>query len=381
MFSFASPLASQIGFLIASLNKSNYKSLALELNQLADYGLDGSVLLLRNCLQQFDLLDGSELQQHKWPLKLDLLSLVVKKLLRQPNAGSVFCEAVQHIPSSVVTKAFLENLSTELKLSLPEQIQLGLALTDAEELSHCQAGHSFCKAKISEIYQTLTPAGLSEVLIEKILWFLRQTEGLSRHEQTFVKALPSLEPDALSSLLLTPLILHDQVHEVNCLRSFKQVATSGILTSDMLSQLSGATSVVAVMEELGYSCTVNVEHCKEIFSMFPSLSEFDVAQIVGMVARTYKGLEDLQGTHDTFCTAFCNNGEQLSGVWSTTWNVDVLVDAISELVRYSNCQISVLVLYVNKAVVFQFFSPPSLMHPPDMLAGSRYQLEVSHGES
>ncbi len=33
MFSFASPLASQIGFLIASLNKSNYKSLALELNQ------------------------------------------------------------------------------------------------------------------------------------------------------------------------------------------------------------------------------------------------------------------------------------------------------------------------------------------------------------
>jgi hypothetical protein len=109
--------------------------------QLADYGLDGSVLLLRNCLQQIDLLEGSnELQQHTWLFKLDLLSLVVKKLLRQPNAGSVFCEAVQHIPSSVVTKAFLEKLSTELKLTLPEQIQLGLALTDAEELSHCQAG-------------------------------------------------------------------------------------------------------------------------------------------------------------------------------------------------------------------------------------------------
>jgi hypothetical protein len=33
MLSFVSPLASQIGFLIASLNKSNYKSLALELSQ------------------------------------------------------------------------------------------------------------------------------------------------------------------------------------------------------------------------------------------------------------------------------------------------------------------------------------------------------------
>jgi hypothetical protein len=37
MLSFVSPLASQIGFLIASLNKSNYKSLALELSQVNLY--------------------------------------------------------------------------------------------------------------------------------------------------------------------------------------------------------------------------------------------------------------------------------------------------------------------------------------------------------
>ncbi|CAM6014740.1 unnamed protein product [Sphagnum balticum] len=321
MLSFVSPLASQIGFLIASLNKSNYKSLALELSQLADYGLDGSVLLLHNCLEQFDLREGDV---QKLPVKLDLLALVVKKLVHQPNSGTVFCEALQHIPS--VTEGFLENLSKTLKLSLPEQIGLGLALTDAEEFSCSQAGHSFCKARISEIYQNSAP-GLSEGLIEQILWTFHQSEGLSRHVQTFVKALPSLEPDALTSLLLRPL-LHEQVHEFNCLRSFEQ---TGILTSaDMLQQLSGVTSVADVMEELGYSCTVDVEHCKEILSLFSSLTDFDVAQIVGMVARTYKGLEDLQGSHDTFCTAFCS-GEQLSSVWLTTWDVDVLLEAINQL--------------------------------------------------
>jgi CCR4-NOT transcription complex subunit 1 len=140
--------------------------------QLADYGLDGSVLLLRNCLQQFDLLEGSgELQQHKWPLKLDLLSLVVKKLLRQPNAGSVFCEAVQHILSSVVTKAFLENLSTELKLSLPEQIQLGLALTDAEELSHCQAGERK-STHFTEIHEYIFYLFLESMISEVFVFFL-----------------------------------------------------------------------------------------------------------------------------------------------------------------------------------------------------------------
>jgi CCR4-NOT transcription complex subunit 1 len=169
-------------------------------------------------------------------------------------------------------------------------------------------------------------------LIEQILWTFHQSEGLSRHVQTFVKALPSLEPDALTSLLLRPL-LHEQVHEFNCLRSFEQ---TGILTSaDMLQQLSGATSVADVLEELGYSCTVDVEHCKEIFSLFSSLTDFDVAQIVGMVARTYKGLEDLQGSHDTFCTAFCK-GEQVSSVWLTTWDVDVLLEAINQLVCNSD---------------------------------------------
>jgi CCR4-NOT transcription complex subunit 1 len=43
-----------------------------------------------------------------------------------------------------------------------------------------------------------------------------------------------------------------------------------------------------VLEELGYSCTFDVEHCKDIFSLFSSLTNFDIIQIVGIVADTYK---------------------------------------------------------------------------------------------
>ena len=115
-------------------------------------------------------------------------------------------------------------------------------------------------------------------------------------------------------------------------RSFDRVAATGTETSlDMMSSLSTATRVADVMEELGYSCTVDVDHCKGIFALFPNLSEADVAQVVGMVARTYKGLEDLQGTHSTFCTALCN-GEQVSTNWLTTWDIDVLLESISQLV-------------------------------------------------
>jgi hypothetical protein len=46
--------------------------------------------------------------------------------------------------------------------------------------------------------------------------------------------------------------------------------------------------MAGVLEELGYSCTSDVERCKDIFSLFSSLTNFDIIQIVGIVANTYK---------------------------------------------------------------------------------------------
>jgi len=44
-----------------------------------------------------------------------------------------------------------------------------------------------------------------------------------------------------------------------------------------------------------------------------------------------KGFKNLQGTHDKICTTLCN-GEQFSYVWLITWDVDVLLQAINQLI-------------------------------------------------
>jgi hypothetical protein len=43
-----------------------------------------------------------------------------------------------------------------------------------------------------------------------------------------------------------------------------------------------------LLGESGYNSTFDVEHYKEIFSLFSSLINFDIIQIVGIVADTYK---------------------------------------------------------------------------------------------
>jgi len=63
--------------------------------------------------------------------------------------------------------------------------------------------------------------------------------------------------------------------------------------------------VANVLKELHYNYTFDVEGYKEIFSLFSSLTNFDIIQIVGMVAHTYKGLKYLQGTHEKKFTTLC----------------------------------------------------------------------------
>lgn len=132
-----SPLAAQIGFQVANLSKNNYKSVAKEVCELISYGLDGSIILLRNCLEQVNLAEDDQNLQ----VKFDLLTLVIRNLIYQPNLGTVLCEALRILPS--VSEEFLANLCRALKLTLPEQIALGLALADAEDFSLRQQGE--CK--------------------------------------------------------------------------------------------------------------------------------------------------------------------------------------------------------------------------------------------
>lgn len=90
-------------------------------------------------------------------------------------------------------------------------------------------------------------------------------------------------------------------------------------------------SIGDVMKELGYGCSVDASQCKEILSLFTPLTEITLSRILGTVARTHTGLEDSQNTFSTFSLALgCSTQSDLPPL--SSWNVDVLVKAIKQLV-------------------------------------------------
>ncbi|XP_024374833.1 uncharacterized protein [Physcomitrium patens] len=317
-----SPLAAQIGFQVANLSKDNYKSVVKELYELISYGPDGSIILLRSCLEQVNLAENDQNLQ----VKLDLLAIVIRDLIRQPNLGTVLCEALQNLPS--VSEEFLANLCRALDLSLSEQLALGLALADAEDNSQRQQGQAFLETKVTEWCHTPT-SDLSEDLIERILWCLYSSESLLELRSSFLKSLHALQPFAVDSLTLTP-FLKDVNKEVDCLRDYDVAKKSGSLLSEtLLMELERATDVVSLLEELGFDCTYSVDHCKEILSQGGPLIESDIARILGTVARTAKGFEEVQSIHGPFYNLLCS-GEPIPSKL-TTWHVEILLGAINQL--------------------------------------------------
>lgn len=101
----------------------------------------------------------------------------------------------------------------------------------------------------------------------------------------------------------------------------------------ILAEMEKEISMADVMCELGYGCTANVAQCKEMLSLFLPLCEATVAKILGTIARTYAGLDDSQNVFATFRSALGGNG-LLDMPSLNSWNVDVLVDSIKQLVSF-----------------------------------------------
>lgn len=103
---------------------------------------------------------------------------------------------------------------------------------------------------------------------------------------------------------------------------------------DILAEMEKEMSMGDVMKELGYGCTVDTSQCKEILSLFLPLTEITLSRILGTIARTHAGLEDSQNTFSTFNLALgCSTLSDLPPL--SSWNVDVLVKTIKQLVSSS----------------------------------------------
>ncbi|MCL7047456.1 hypothetical protein MKW94_014646, partial [Papaver nudicaule] len=98
---------------------------------------------------------------------------------------------------------------------------------------------------------------------------------------------------------------------------------------DILEEIEKEMSMADIVKELGYGCTVNVSHCKEVLSLFLPLTEVTISKILSTIARTHVVLED-ESTHSTFCSALGLSTFDDPSLLST-WNVDVLIESIKQL--------------------------------------------------
>ncbi|XP_020519676.1 CCR4-NOT transcription complex subunit 1 isoform X1 [Amborella trichopoda] len=323
MIPFASTVISLISFLINDLNESNYESVLNELIQLVDYGLDSSILLLQICFNQVTFNEGDN---RTMQLKLNLFSAVFTYLLGKPNFSTIFCESVRNIN---MNETFLGDLSRALHLSISEKIGIGLALSDSDDPDIRMRGQNFCISEIKELSLN-TIAGVSYNQIQDIIVFLYQSEDLSKYVDGFIQMLHLLQLKEKAPSVLTPMLM-DNFREIDPLRDLDSFYESTDNDFDaVLAEIQEELSMADVMKELGYGCTINGSHCKDILALFSPLNEVRIARIISTIARTRTGLEDNQGAYSTFCSAIGNNSTTDSS-WLSSWNVDVLLDAIKQL--------------------------------------------------
>ncbi|RVW13643.1 CCR4-NOT transcription complex subunit 1 [Vitis vinifera] len=241
----------------------------------------------------------------------------------------------------------MNDMQLKPDFSVSEKIGLGLALADSENGDVRTSGQNFCMRQIEKLCGN--PASIdSHEKIQKIIMFLYQSEGLSKHVDSFMQMLSLMEFKERPPFVLAPL-LSDDLHEDSfqvydsgnhlfCLTAFFVCCRNLDLFYDfsenefdsILAEMENDTSMADIMRELGYGCTLSTSHCKEVLSLFLPLSEVTLSRILSTIARTHAGLEDNQNSYSTFCSAIGSSALSDSSCLSC-WNVDVLVDSIKQL--------------------------------------------------
>ncbi|GAU24430.1 hypothetical protein TSUD_391390 [Trifolium subterraneum] len=324
---FSSSASNQIRFLLNSLNQLNFDSVFHQLSQFAEFGTVGCILLLQTCLDHFNYVrrDRNDMQHEP------ILVAVVKYLLDKPNFSTVFSESMKNVE---INESFLENFCNGLQLSLLEKIAISLALSDSENPDARLSGKNFCMAQIEEL--CAKPGSLScHERIHSVIMFLKQSEGLAEHVDSFMQILSLVQFKDTPPFVLTPL-LPDEMHGADFLRwnmEFNECEENDF--DAILADIQKEMNMGDIVKELGYGCTVDVSQCKEVLSLFSPLTDNMLSKLLGAIAHTHAGLEDNQSTFLTFGAALgYNNLSELPPL--NSWNIDVLIDTIKNIAPQTN---------------------------------------------
>lgn len=264
------------------------------------------------------------------------------------------------------------------------------------------AAKKFCVTHIEELCSNPVSMNSTEQ-IQNIIIFLQRIEGFSDQVDQFLQILSLVQPKDAIPFVLTPL-LSDEMREENFLRFESFLLIAFFFSSYfvlkflaflccrnvdlffegkenefdvLLAEMEKEMSTGDILKELGFGCTFDASHCKDILSHFLPLTESAISKIVGAIACNHAGLEDSQSTYSNFGLALgCNIPTDLPQL--SSWNIDILVKTIKQLVS-----LHVLLLFSSfpSMLLLLIFTKGNVLcnDTHKLCTGSWYQLDSSDG--
>lgn len=295
MVSFASPLFWQIHYLVTNLSKKNFKLNVAELNQLVGlYGEDARIFLLNCLVKDIDFRDPRG--QQKDALKIQLLTHEIAQASSKPNFTTFICEAIEGSATDlkrggntarVVTEEYLTNFCKALKLSVPQQVTIGLSFAQGENPESAREAVKFLKYKIPEI--STCGSKLPPDVLHALVFVLRMKEDFRSEiaeTDSFLASISAAHLNDMNSMEIAPLTLGDPDY-VDCLP-----ITEPDLVSRLVADVNSNCVFYELMEDVGYSCTSSPKAFRTLLAEAglqnaPTIPPAQVAGMLSMLARTY----------------------------------------------------------------------------------------------
>ncbi|XP_064466564.1 CCR4-NOT transcription complex subunit 1-like isoform X2 [Ornithodoros turicata] len=344
---------SYISYSVASLTKKNFRASVQEISRLvALHGLEAERHLLRCLFSHVDFSgDGKSSGKdfHQTQYLIHEFASVVSK----PNFVSILCFAIEnplhHQKSLRASGQLLVQISRVLRLSRVQEVVLGVALLHSSQADLRLCATQFVRHKLPELLRSYTDSDTSSTLegglqdcAPEVLHLLlvhllhKNTEQFgigSEQREAFFTNLRKDFPRDRVPVVLAPLLYSE---DIDGLMERGRMEPSSNVSKAM------DVSLVDLIQEMGYSFTGSVEDCCQNLVQM-GLCEPGaaiVARTLAMMASTHSGLsEPLQGLGPSpWATPVGSGGDKessgsvQSANVANTWNVDVFVQAVHDLV-------------------------------------------------
>lgn len=301
------------------------------------YGEDARIFLLSCLVKEVDFRDARA--QQKDALKIQLLTHEVAQASSRPNFTTFLCEAIQGSlqgaagARSALSQDFLNNFARILKLSVPQQVTVGLAFAQGEDRASAAEAVQFLRAKIPEL--STCGAKLPPDVLHALVYTLRLNKAFGHdmaETDSFLASISAAHPTDVGSMEIAPLIMGDPSH-VDC----EQVAGADFVDK-LIADVASSCLFYELMEDVGYSCTATPQAFRTLLAESglknaPTIPPAQVAGMLVMLARTFSGLDAENGA-----TLMANlsidfdatGGELSSSGRHDSWNLDVIGEVLQK---------------------------------------------------